>query len=57
MHHYLVLLSLFAIEGFKLETQRQILMNFNRRNLAKENAYPLENYWATLKQAVYAGGY
>ena len=51
------------MEGVKNETRCQIMTNFYRKNLTKgkppnvPHLCPIENYWAALKRAVYAGGY
>ena len=56
--------SLFTlVEGVKYETRHQIMTNFYWKNSTKgkppnvPHLCPIENYWATLKRAVYAGGY
>ena len=51
------------MEGVNYKTCRQIMTNFYRKNLTKgkppnvPHLCPIENYWAALKRAVYAGGY
>ena len=47
MRHYLVLWSVFAIEGGKLEMRRQNLVNFYRQNLVKGNSCT----WGLLRTA------
>ena len=63
LHGVEVCLLFTAMEGVKYKTCRQTVMNFYQKNLSKGNPpnvphlCPIENYWATLKRAVYAGGY
>ena len=51
------------MEGVNYKTRRQIMTNFYRKNSTEgeppnvPHLRPIENYWAALKRAVYAGGY